>query len=234
MVKSSDPTQQFLPRLSFIGRSHGAVKSLGGFRKPHHTVPAAVNATTTAFLGQLCAGELAQEGEGWFQRAKAALGYKRTELSLELTAPLAVLVAKDFTLEILYALERTDPSAYGVTRTLHGLRSGALVERPEFNGLFAGTFSGLGFGLAQGARVEAVIDAVEAGHGAGGLAVSYPSDCRHCVLTVAGVAAEVVCDGATLELRFPRPGAPRELVEAFAAVRAAFTLTKNPALAGLL
>jgi hypothetical protein len=51
---------------------------------------------------------------------------------------------------------------------------------------------------------------------------------------VEGVAAEVICDGATLELRFPRTGAPRELVEAFVAVRAAFALTKNRVLAGLL
>jgi hypothetical protein len=35
-------------------------------------------------------------------------------------------------------------------------------------------------------------------------------------------------------MRFPRPGSPREVVAAFAAVRSAFALTKNPVLAGLL
>jgi hypothetical protein len=44
----------------------------------------------------------------------------------------------------------------------------------------------------------------------------------------------VICDGATLELRFSRSGAPAELVTAFLAVRAAFALTKNRVLAGLL
>ena len=80
--------------------------------------------------------------------------------------------------------------------------------------------------LMQGNAVEAQADT--------GLTVSYPSDCRHCVLAVAGVDAAVVCDGATLEMRFPRPGSPRELVAAFAAVRSAFALSKDAVLAGLL
>ena len=36
--------------LSFIGRGGGAVKTLTGFQKAHHTVPSAVNAATSAFL----------------------------------------------------------------------------------------------------------------------------------------------------------------------------------------
>ena len=117
---------------------------------------------------------------------------------------------------------------------MHSLRSGELVSLPEFNELFAALFGGIVFTLTKGVRVEAVIDAVEARGGAGGLTVSYPSDCRHCVLAVEDVAAEVVCDGATLEMRFPRNGSPAELVESFAAVRSAFALTKNRVLAGLL
>ncbi|MES1194469.1 MAG: hypothetical protein ABUL65_01155, partial [Opitutus sp.] len=101
---------------------------------------------------------------------------------------------------------------------LHSLSGGGLVERAEVEDLFARMFEGMVFDLTKGTQVEAVIDAVEAQAGAGGLTVSYPADCRHCVLAVAGVTAEVVCDGATLEMRFPRPGSPRELVAAFAAV----------------
>ena len=95
-------------------------------------------------------------------------------------------------------------------------------------------FSGIVFGLTKGARVEAVIDAVEALDGESDLTVNYPSDCRHCVLGVESVEANVICDGATLEMRFPKNGSPRELVAAFAAVRSAFALTKNRVLAGLL
>ena len=233
MAKAADHPHQFVSRISLVGRSHGVVKNLGGFKKQHHTVPDAVNAATTAFLGKLCAGELAAEGETLFQRAKLALGYKRADLSLEVTSPTAVLTAKDFVLEIAYALEAADPAGYGVTRTLHGLRSGELVELAEFNELFAAMFAGIVFSLTKNVRVEAVVDAVESGVG-DGLAVHYPSDCRHCILTVEGVVAEVICDGATLELRFPRNGSPAELITSFAAVRAAFALTKNRVLAGLL
>ena len=234
MGKTPDREKKFVHQVSLLGQSTGAVKNLAGFRKPHHTVPDAVNAVTTAFLGKLCASELAEEGEDYYQRAKEALGYKRADLALDVTSPTAVLTAKDFTLEIAYALERDDPAGYRVSRTLHSLRSGELVELEEFDRLFAGAFSTIVFTLVKGVKVEAVIDAVEARPAGDAMTVSYPSDCRQCTLTVEGVAAEVVCDGATLEMRFPRAGSPREMVAAFLAVRAAFALTKDRVLAGLL
>jgi hypothetical protein len=234
MSKSAEHPHPFVARISLVGRSEGAVKNLAGFRKQHHTVPDAVNATTTAFLGKLCASELAAEAEEIYQRAKAALGYKRAEASLEVASPLAVLTTKDFVFEIAYALSAVDPGRYEVTRTLHGLGRGEVAGRPEFEQLFAGAFGGIVFSLEKGVRVEAVIDAIEALDADSDLTVSYPSDCRHCVLSVASAEANVVCDGATLEMRFPKNGSPRELVAAFAAVRSAFALTKDRVLAGLL
>jgi hypothetical protein len=232
MPKSAPNT--FVTRISLAGRSSGLVKNLAGFRKQHHTVPDAVNPATTAFLGKLCATELAEEAEGFFQRSKSAFGYKRADLSLDVVSPVAVLTTRDFTLELAYALEKTNAAGYEVSRTLHGVKDADIVARPEFNALFAAMFDGLVFGLAKGVKVEAVIDAVEGQDASTGLTVTYPSDYRHCVLKVEGVAAEVICDGATLEMRFPRTGSPVELVEAFARVRSAFALSKNRALAGLL
>lgn len=234
MSKSAEHPQSFVSRISFVGRSEGAVKALAGFKKAHHTVPDAVNAATEAFLGKLCSGELAEEAEQWFQRAKEAMGYKRAEISLEIASPSAVLTAKHFVWEIAYALEAGDPSRYGITRTLHGLSGRDLAGRPELDDLFAGMLGGIVFALEKGVRVEAVIDAVEALEEGDVLAVSYPSDCRHCVLRIPQGAAEVVCDGATLEMRFAKNGSPRELVAAFAEVREAFALTKDRVLSGLL
>jgi hypothetical protein len=224
----------FVTRISLAGRSSGLVKNLAGFRKQHHTVPDAVNPATTAFLGKLCAPELTEEAEGFFQRSKTAFGYKRADLSLDVASPLAVLTTRDFTFELAYALEKDNPAGYEILRTLHGVKDADLLARPEFNDLFAAMFDGLVFGLAKGVKVEAVIDAVEGQDPATGLTVIYPSDCRHCVLKVEGVAAEVICDGATLEMRFPRAGSPAELVDAFTRVRSAFALSKNRALSGLL
>lgn len=241
MAKSAaDDPKSFISQVSLVGRSGGAFKSLHGFDKSRHTVPDAVNNATSGFLAKLCAHELAEEAEGFFQRTKDALSYKRKDFSLDVTSPLAVLSAKDFTLEIGYALDDADPSSYAITRTLHSIKNGELVRVAEFNELFAGQFSAISFALKKGVRVEAVIDAVEGlepdeeDPDAARLRVDYPSDCRDCTLTMEGVDASVVCDGATLEMRFSRNGSPRELVEAFAAVRKAFALTKDRALAGLL
>ena len=232
--RPAEAASPFISRISLVGRDTGRVKALAGFKKQHHTVPDAVNAATEGFLAKLCATELAAEAEQFYQRAKTAFGYKRTELALTVGSPVAVLTAKDFTLEITFALQADDPSSYTITRTLHSLRETEGAAQPQLNDVFAAGFSGIIFGLVKGVPVEAVIDAVEARGGEDGLAVNYPSDCQHCVITVDGVKAEVICDGATLEMRFPRAGSPAELVEAFTAVRTAFSLSRNRVLAGLL
>lgn len=234
MSKSKSNAASPVSRISFVGRGGGAVKNLGGFRKQHHTVPDAVNAATSAFLAKLCAGELAEEGEALFQRVRAAFGYKRAEVALEVASPTAVLTAREFVYELGYALAESEPTEFVVTRTLHSLATPDVLERAELEELFAGAFGGIVFGLGKGVRVDAVIDAIEALPDDAALTVNYPSSCAHCVLSVDGVAAEVICDGTTLEMRFARNGSPRELAREFMAVRAAFALTKNRVLAGLI
>jgi hypothetical protein len=243
MAKPADDPRSFITQVSLVGRAEGAFKNLRGFDRKRHTEPDAVNQATTAFLAKLCAPELAELAEGVFQSARTALAYKRKEISLDVSSPQAVLIAKDFTVEIAYALDPAAPASYTVTRTLHSIKSGDLLRVAEFDAVFAGQFTAIAFALKKGVRVEAVIDAVEAlaaaegdadADGPGRLRVNYPSDCSLCTLTVAGVGAAVVCDGATLEMRFAKAGSPRELVEAFAAVRKAFALTKDRALSGLL
>ncbi len=213
--------------ISFIGRGGGSVKALGGFRKQHHTVPDAATAVTNAFLGKICEGELAAEAERLFQAVRTGLGYRRKEVALSVASPLAALTAKDFAVEIFYALEEGGPARYTVTMTLRGLRSAELARTAEFAAIFGGKFSEISFALKKGVRVEAVIDAVEALDGAGGLRVSYPSDYRECELAVTGVDARVRCTGATLDMIFPHTGAPAELMDGFAAVRGAFAASKS-------
>jgi len=203
------------------------VKMLGGFRKGHHTVPDAANAVTNAFLGKLCAGELAEEAERLFQDARTGLGYKRKDITLTIASPLATLVARDFAVDIFYALEERNPAQYAVTTTLRDLGDLRLARSDGLARLFAARFTEISFALKQGARVEAVIDAIEALDGVGGLVVAYPSDCSTCSIRVQGVEAEVRMTGATLEVVFPRRGGPNELIEAFALVREAFQVSKD-------
>ncbi len=230
----------FIQHVRLAGQTRGLVRTLGGFDKKRHTLPDAVNAATTAFLGKLCADGLAEECEAFFQKTRAALGYKRRELSLDVASPAAVLTSRDFTLEWDYALDEDAPGEWVLTRTLHSLRAPDLARTPAFDTLFAGLFERIVFGLKKGAPVESVIDAVEAldedgpGGGTARLTVDYPSDCRCCTLRVEGVAAEVAFDGGGLAMVFPRAGSPAELIAAFAEVRRAFALARDPVLAGLL
>lgn len=233
-AKAAADPQTFISEVRLIGRRTQAFRSLRGFDKSRHTVPDAVSSATSGFLARLAAPELGEEAESVFQQVRRGLAYKRAELSLDVTSPSAVLTARDFTLELAYALDEADPGTCLITRTLTGLTRPELVEHPEFDRIFAGAFETIAFGLAKGVRVEAVIDAVEALDGVGGLEVSYPSDCRDCTLTVPGVEAAVVCDGASLELRFSRAGSPRELIAGFAAVRSAFHLSRASVLGGLV
>lgn len=223
---SAELPPRVIASIAFVGRSGGQVKALGGFKKGHHSLPDAANAVTNAFLGRICDAELTEEAERLFQETRTALGYKRKDITLSVTSPMAVLTAKDFAVEILYALEEREPTRYVTTTTLRDLRDADVARRPEFVGVFSGRFSEISFGLKKGARVEAVIDAIEALEGEGGLNVTYPSDYRDCVIRVDGVDAEVRCTGASLEVIFSHGGSPAELIDAFAAVREAFQISK--------
>ena len=218
--------------ICFVGRSGGAVKLLDGFRKGHHRVPDEANEVTHGFLARICEPALQREAEALFQQVRTKLGYKRTQLSLSISPALAVLTTADFTLEIAYALDADDPADYSVTQTLLHLRSGDLARTGDFETVFAGMFTEISFGLKKGARVEAVIDAIEGLDGGDGLRVDYPADCSECRISVADVSAEIRFNGASLEMVFPRAGSPRELIEEFERVRGAFAV--NPELAALI
>lgn len=218
--------------ISFVGRGGGQVKTLSGYKKGHHTLPDAANATTNAFLGKICAGELSAQAEKLFQAVRSGLDYKRKDLSLSVAGAAALLTTKDFTVEMVYALEEVAPSRYVVTTTLHSMKNPELARTQEFEAIFAAMFSEISIGLKKGAKVEAVIDVIEALEGEGGLGVSYPSDCSQCVISVEGIDAQVRCAGSSLEIVFPRPGSPRELMDDFAEIRGAFSISRE--LAGLI
>jgi hypothetical protein len=218
--------------INFIGRGGGLVKSLSGFRKPQHSVPDAANSTTNAFLAKICSSELTEESEKLFQEVRTGLGYKRKEVSLSITSPTATLTAKDFSVEIFYTLDERDPARYLTTQTMRELRDTEFARTEAFTNVFAGRFSEIEFALKKGARVEAIIDAIEALDGENGISVNYPSDYHACVIRVEGVDAQVRCTGAALEVIFSRAGGPAELIDAFAAVREAFQISK--VLSGLI
>jgi hypothetical protein len=234
MSAETEPPPNVIERLSFRSRTLGRVKLLEAFDKSRHTVPDAVNPATSGFLAKLCADELQTEAENFFQKTRATFGYKRKEISLSVASPMAELTTTDFVLELAYALHEADPSEWSLTRTLHPKTGGTFLQRPECDELFAGLFCDLVFALSQGVQIDAVIDAVEELGDPEGLRVDYPSDCSECELTVPDVEAKVRMTGGTLEMVFPRPGCPRELLAGFLAVRHRFRLTEDVVLRGVI
>ena len=224
-MPSAELPSRVVAAISFIGRGGGAVKSLEGFRKGHHTVPDVANAVTNGFLAKICETDLATAAEKLFQEVRAGFGYKRRDISLSVTTPSATLVAKDFAVEMVYALEERDPARYSVVTTLRELGDAGLARSETMARVFAGKFSDLSFALQKPARVEAVIDMIEALDETD-LRVSYPSDCCECSITVAGLDAHVRFTGPTLDVVFPRSGAPAELIDGFEVVRSAFQISK--------
>jgi hypothetical protein len=229
---SAELPSHVVAAINFIGRGGGMVKSLNGFRKPPHTVPDAVNSTTNAFLAKICTAELTEEAEKLFQEVRVGLGYKRKDVSLTVASPTATLAAKDFGIEISYTLDERDPARYVTVHTMRELRDHALAQEEGFAKVFAGRFTEIEFALKKAARVEAIIDAIEALDGENGISVNFPSDYRDCVISVEGVDAQVRCTGSALEVIFKRAGGPAELIDAFAAVRDAFQISK--VLSGLI
>lgn len=224
----------FIQQVQLVGCSRGLVKKLSGFKKNFHAVPDAATPAATAFLGKLCTAELGDEAEVFFQRARSLLHYKRKEISLSVAGTGAVIIARDFTLEWAYALDPGAPENFIASRTLHNVSDGTMACTEEFDTLFAGMFEDIEFTLTKPVQVEAVIDAIESLDNSTSIAVDYPSDCKSCTLHVNGVPAEAIFTGAVITMRFARPGSPRELLEAYATVRSAFSLTKSSALAALL
>lgn len=231
--KAQADSNTYIQGIRFSGQHTGAVKFLRGFTKGRHTVPDAVNATTLAFLGKLCAEELGEEAEALFQLARKACDYKRKDLSLDLSPPSALLTAKDFSLQITYGFQEDDPSTYTLTWSLDGFTELDFLRGEACRELFTGRFTELVFNLTKGASVESVIDAVEA-LDSEDLRVDYPSDYDHCLLSVPGLDAQVRFNGAELAMIFPSGAAPADLLDGFLLVRKAFALAKDSPLSGLL
>jgi len=229
---SSELPPQIVRAIAFVGRQGGSIKTLSGFRKAAHSLPDAANAATNAFLAKICAAELAEEGERLFQAARTELGYKRKEIALTVASPSATVTAKDFTVEITYAVSEERPVEYVVTTTLRDLSDVIVARGDAFRSVFASRFSELEFSLHQRASIEATIDAIEGLEDDRGVTVDYPSNYEHCTIRVENVDAAVRCTPSTLEVVFSRRGSPAELIDGFVAIRDAFQI--SPVLGALI
>lgn len=186
-----------------------------------------MNATTNAFLGKLCAGELAEESETLFQGVRTGLGYKRKEVSLAVAGQSAVLVAKDFSVEIFYALEEGDPTRFAVTTTLRSSAMRSWRGRRSLRKFFRQVFGDLVWPEKRGeCRSGDRCHRGARGQGrrwaAGELSVGL-----QCMRNHRGRRGSRGCAArGQLEVVFPRASGPAELMEGFAAVCGAFAISR--------
>ncbi|MBL4575287.1 MAG: hypothetical protein JKY51_04200 [Opitutaceae bacterium] len=204
--------------VSFKGARHGQVRTLSGFKKGIHTVPDIANETTNRFLAKICESELSQEGEALYQRLRTGLGYKRRDLTLTVEPPFALLHGKEFSLEIMYDLEREAPSIYQIFTTLSGLSCVDILTKDVFNEICAGLFDRFTFALTQTVKVEDVIDAIEA-FPRPGIKVAYPSDCLECSVSLEGFLGHIQCTTHSLDIVLPSKSSPQAFLEGFEALR---------------
>ena len=87
-------------RVHLLGTRPGNVKNLGGFRKGFHKVPAVMpDAMFERQFAAMCAPDLEDLSRGLFEKLRAARGYKRKEINLNVDAPNATLTTTHYKMD---------------------------------------------------------------------------------------------------------------------------------------
>ena len=203
--------------LTLVGQQEGLVKRMDGFDKSRHTVPKFASDRAQQFLARLAEAELTEWGEELFAGFKAAMGYRRKDISLVIENGIARIESKDFVLERRYSLQEESPEYYAIETELMDASGADLLEQEEFNQAIGVLFERLRCVFKREVLVEDLVDGIEGAEG-GGVTVSYPSTCEYCDARIEGQDAVFRFDSATLEVRFPSFGMPRQLIAAYQAM----------------
>ena len=190
---------------------------MGDFDKSRHTPPKFASDRAQQFLARLAEPELIEWGEELFAAFREGMGYRRKDISLSVEQGAARIEAKDFVLERRYSLFEDEPDSYWVETELREAGSSDLLEEERFNDAIGSQFERLRCVFKRETKVEDVIDGIEEAEGSS-VTVDYPSTCEHCEARIEGVDAIFRFDAATLEIRFPSFGMPRQLIGAYRAM----------------
>lgn len=228
----ADSSSSETRNVHLLGARMGNVKSLPGFRKGFHKPPAVLpDANFERQFAGICAAELEQLARDLFEKLRAARGYKRKEINLNVGAPDATLTTIDFTLDVRYELDPADPSDYRLVHDLHTIRDITVFADGSLNEVFSGTFNRVSFSFGESIDMEALIDELEDAPG-GAATLRYPPDCSECTIQLAGFVGNVRVTPRELEVVTPMGASPAELVKTF--VEASDVLAANPTLERLI
>ena len=215
-----------------LGTRPGNVKNLLGFRKGFHKVPAVLpDHNFERQFPAMCESDLEQLARELFEKLRAARGYKRKEINLNVGSPDATLTTSDFTLDLRYEVDPADPGDYRLVHDLHSIRDIAVFADGSLNEVFSGAFNRVSFSFGQAIDMEDLIDELEDAPG-GSATLKYPPDCSECSIKLDGFVGNVRVTPRELEVVSPMGTSPAELVKTF--VEASDVLAANPTLERLI
>lgn len=228
----ADSSSSETRNVHLLGARLGNVKNLLGFRKGFHKPPAVLpDANFERQFASICAPDLEQHARDLFEKLRAARGYKRKEINLNVGAPDATLTTADFTLDVRYELDPADPGDFRLVHDLHTIRDITVFADGSLNEVFNGTFNRVSFSFGETIDMEDLIDELEDAPG-GAAALRYPPDCSECTIQLPGFAGNVRVTPRELEVVSPTGASPAELVKTF--VEASDVLAANPTLERLI
>jgi len=200
--------------LTLVGLQEGLVKRMDGFDKSRHTAPRFASDRAQQFLARLANPELSEWGEELFAAFREAMKYRRKDISLVVENGTARIESKDFVLERRYSLQEDSPEYYAIETELMNASSADLLELEAFNQTIGPLFERLRCVFKREVLVEDLVDGIEDAEG-GEVTVTYPSTCEYCDARIEGLDAVFRFDSATLEIRYPSFGMPRQLIDAY-------------------
>ena len=215
-MESSDngSPENLIHCLTLVGRQEGLVKRMDDFDKSRHTVPKFASDRAQQFLARLAEPELVEWGEELFADFRSAMGYRRKDISLEVENGIARIESKDFVLERKYSLQEDCPDSYDIETELMNASGVDLLEHEAFNQTVGSLFERMRCVFPREVLVEDLVDGIEDAED-GGVTVTYPSTCEYCDARIEGQQAIFRFDSATLEIRYPSYGMPRQLIASY-------------------
>ena len=219
-----EPTSAALPAtttgLELQGEETIPVKQLGGFQKSIHTAPGDTLNSSREWIVRLAEPDLRRELEQTVARLREQMGYTRRQLRA--SGPLhggASILTPDFAVHFAIEQSAEKPQLATLKRTLGEIRQLESLQREELATAFPQGFTRLYQPFQSRADIETLIDMLEDARLPAITKLDYPTDLRHCDLTLAGFAGYVRVETAGLAIASDSPLSPADLVRGYAQVR---------------
>jgi hypothetical protein len=192
-----DSMTTFARGISFTRQDRERVKDLSGFRQGLHHAPRWSSRQAEEFVARIALGEIEEDIANRFAEIRQTLAYRRRQM--ETRSPeggIASIRTPDFEYTISVSLDE-DPAFVVLTRELSDLRDPRIVLDERMASTFDGVFDSARVDFDAPIDIEDLIDLAESRS----LKVSYPPDCRSCIIeSIEGATVQV--GPTTLVLRY--------------------------------